>query len=64
MADLTKVARILTNIEEVDGVVVAGLVDEGVVDVGIFPCLGDLWDVSRELVRFCRGIVASNRTEP
>jgi hypothetical protein len=42
LSDLTKVAWVLPDVEEVDGVVVAGLVDEGVVDVGVFPCLGDL----------------------
>lgn len=36
----------MTDVEEVDGVVVAGFVDESVVDVGVFPCLRDLRDVS------------------
>ena len=39
-------AWVLTDVKEVDGVVVAWFVDEGVVDVGVFPRLGDLWDVS------------------
>jgi hypothetical protein len=43
---LAEVAWVLTDVEEVNGVVVTRFVDEGVVDVGVFPCLGDLRDVS------------------
>jgi hypothetical protein len=46
LADLAEVARVLVaDVEEVDWVVVAGFVGEGVADVGVFPGLGDLfWD--------------------
>jgi len=42
LADLAKVTWVLADVEEVDGVVVARFVDEGMADVGIFPGLGNL----------------------
>ena len=42
MADLAEVAWVLPDVEEVDWVVVAGFVGEGVAQVGVFPGLGDL----------------------
>jgi hypothetical protein len=49
------VAWVLTNVEEVDRVVVAGFVGEGVADVGVFPGLGDL--VSPSAVLFSQSLV-------
>jgi hypothetical protein len=43
LSDLAKVAWVLSDVEEVDRVVVAGFVGEGVADVGVFPGLGDLF---------------------
>ena len=42
LPDLAKVPRVLPDVEEVDRVVVAGFVGEGVADVGVLPGLGDL----------------------
>ena len=42
LPDLAKIARVLPDVEEVDRVVVAGFVGEGVADVGVLPGLGDL----------------------
>ena len=60
---MTEVAGVLPDVEEVDGVVVAGFVDERVVDVGVFPCLGDLRGVSTRREKLRRNIVESY-TEP
>ena len=52
LPDLAKVPRVLPDVEEVDRVVVAGFVGEGVADVGVLPGLGDLfrWVL---IVAFC-----------
>ena len=42
LSDLAEVAGILADVEEVNGIVVAWLVDEGVFEVRVFPCLRDL----------------------
>jgi hypothetical protein len=50
LSDLAKVAWVLPDVEEVDRVVVAGFVGEGVADVGVFPGLGDLVSPSAPFV--------------
>lgn len=46
MSDLAEVAGVLADVEEIDGVVVAGFVGEFVVEVGVLPGLGDLSNVN------------------
>jgi hypothetical protein len=54
----------LADVEEVNGVVVAWLVHESVVDVGVLPRLGDLWECQyMQIVRYGNSLLESH-TDP